>query len=110
MSPGDATRSRATRLLAGLFGPKLTCREASDLLLRRFDRGLRLLERAAFDRHLALCASCSAYADSYRATIELSRAAFRGPGGSVPEGVPESLLRGALVAGRHLRRTPGVAR
>ena len=77
MSPGDPTRRRATRLLAGLFGPKLTCRGASDLLLRRFDHGLRLLERAAFDRHLALCASCRAYVDSYRTTIELGRAAFR---------------------------------
>jgi hypothetical protein len=79
MSAGDPARRRATRLLLGLLGPKLTCRGASDLLVHHFDQGMRLFERAAFQSHLSLCASCRAYVDSYRTTIELGQAAFKRP-------------------------------
>ncbi len=79
MARGEAPRRWATSLLTGLLGPKLTCRGASDLLVHHFDHGLRLLERASFFSHLALCASCRAYVDSYRTTIELGRAAFKRP-------------------------------
>lgn len=52
---------------------------------------------AAFNRHLASCPSCAAYANTYRATIRLGREAFS-DSSDVPDDVPEELIAAILAA------------
>jgi len=49
------------------------------------------------ERHLAVCASCRAYLDSYEKTIALGRAACLDLEGPVPEDVPEDLVQALLT-------------
>jgi anti-sigma factor RsiW len=48
-------------------------------------------------RHLARCRSCATYRQSYLATVELAREAFRAPGGAE---MPEALIGEILAAAR----------
>ena len=53
-------------------------------------------ERAEFERHLAACAPCQAYLDTYDKTVDLVRqSADDDP---VPAEVPESLIAAILAA------------
>jgi len=49
------------------------------------------------EQHLAVCASCRAYLDSYEKTIALGRAACLDLEGPVPADVPEDLIRALLT-------------
>jgi anti-sigma factor RsiW len=57
-----------------------------------------------FESHIASCPMCRAYLESYRATIELERAALRcGQGGESAkpaEPMPEQLVKAILEASR----------
>jgi anti-sigma factor RsiW len=78
----------------------MTCR---GLIVRLADLscdGLAPTEMRESKRHLARCQSCAAYRRSYRATVELSREAYRAPGGADGPEMPETLVRGILAAAR----------
>jgi anti-sigma factor RsiW len=47
----------------------MTCRELIEFIAEYLDGTLPAAERAAFERHLAVCASCRAYLASYETTI-----------------------------------------
>jgi len=55
---------------------RVPCRELIGFLLDYLEGALPPADRAAFDRHLERCASCVAYLESYRRTVEVSRRAF----------------------------------
>ncbi len=78
----------------------MTCRELLEhldaYLANELDRETRLL----VDEHLALCADCASYVDSYRKTIELSREALQAPPNGPPPELPESLVKAILAARR----------
>jgi len=59
-------------------GPELTCRELVAFLDDYVAGELAPERRAVFERHLAGCLDCRRYLQSYRATVELGRAAFAG--------------------------------
>ena len=50
-----------------------------------------------FDRHLAICADCRNYLDSYKRTIDLAKSAHAGP---VIEPVSEDFVKSILAARR----------
>lgn len=75
----------------------LTCRELIEFLWKYVSFELTPAERAEFDRHLAACASCVAYLESYRATTLLAVEACQ-PGAPVPGDVPEELVAAVLSA------------
>jgi hypothetical protein len=64
--------------------------------------GLPALVRAEFDRHLALGVNCQRYLTSYEQTVTLGKRAFDDADASLPNEVPEDLVR-AIIAAR--RRT-----
>jgi anti-sigma factor RsiW len=80
----------------------MTCRELVDFLLQYLDGELPAARRAAFERHLSACRDCRAYLATYADTIRLGKAACADPGGAMPAGVPEELVR-AVLAARALR-------
>jgi anti-sigma factor RsiW len=68
--------------------------------VRTLDGELSEEVRLRFDEHLAACPKCSAYLETYRATVRLARGAFRDPEGSVLADVPEDLVKAILAARR----------
>jgi anti-sigma factor RsiW len=78
----------------------LTCRDFVEFLDDYLAGSLSADGAAAFNTHLARCPACVAYMKTYRATVELGRAAhgFGFSDDPVPEDVPEPLVRAILGA------------
>lgn len=74
----------------------MTCREVADFLLDYVSDTLPADVRAAFERHLGVCPNCRAYLATYRATIELGRAAFAVVDADARDEVPEDLVNAIL--------------
>ena len=73
---------------------ELTCRELVEFLDDYLEGELSGEHDAVFERHLAACADCRNYLDSYRETIRLSGEALEAR--PVVEEIPEELLRAIL--------------
>ena len=69
----------------------------NDFLLAYTEGTLPLTQRLSFEWHLALCASCRAYLDSYRKTVDAAKSAF-GDGPSSAPKPPEELVRMILAS------------
>lgn len=76
----------------------LTCRELEDFIADYVDGALPSEQRRKFEWHLRLCRDCRRYLEAYGRTIALSRTALCGPDESVPEDVPDELVRAVLAA------------
>lgn len=50
----------------------MTCRQLVELVSDYLEGALDARERAAFERHLAVCAGCAAYLEQMRTTITLA--------------------------------------
>ena len=81
-------------------GEAITCKEFAEFLDDYLEDALDDHRRSVFDRHMALCPCCVNYLATYRRTIELARDLQCGPGGAVPENVPEDLITAILAARR----------
>jgi anti-sigma factor RsiW len=68
----------------------LSCRELVELVTDYLERALPLEDRLRFERHLAICAGCTAYIRQLEATLH---AAGRLTGASLPADVRGALLR-----------------
>ena len=53
--------------------------------------------RAAFERHLGVCPNCCVYLATYRAIIQLGRAAFTVVNADARDEVPEDLVNAILI-------------
>lgn len=73
------------------------CKDFVDLLPEFLEPGFAPEERRRFQRHLALCADCRTYLESYRTTLELTESAFHA---ERVEPLPESLVQSILSARR----------
>jgi anti-sigma factor RsiW len=75
----------------------MTCRELIEFLIDYLDGTLAPQERERFDAHLAVCAPCKRYLDSYRKTIRLAKSAVATM--DVPR-IPEELVHAILASRR----------
>ena len=75
----------------------MICREFIALLDVYRTREAPVEQLRLCEQHLAVCASCRAYLDSYEKTIALGRAACLDLDGPVPEDVPEDLIQALLT-------------
>ena len=76
----------------------MTCRELADFIADYTSGELTGAPRAAFDRHLVLCANCRAYLAGYEESVRLGKAAFEDQDAAVPADVPEDLVKAILDA------------
>ena len=76
----------------------ITCKEFEDFVLRYLNDELPTTQRAIFELHMRLCRECRDYLAAYQRTIEMGRAAFKADDDSVPEEVPEDLIKAILAA------------
>src|SRR5260370_40738021 len=93
--------------------PHITCRELIEFLDLYLDGELPANRRAEFDRHLAGCASCVHYIETFKTAIALGRNAWTEPEAPVREEVPEELVSAILAArrsGAREARPPGQRR
>lgn len=76
----------------------MNCREFLDFLMAYLDDELPAAQRATLDGHLEDCPSCVTYLETYRETVRLGRAVCTDPEASVPDDVPDELIRAILDA------------
>ena len=76
----------------------MTCREFIEFLWRYLSEELSTEERAKFERHLAACAKCVRYLQSYQETVRLGTAVFDHPEDPVSDDVPEELVQAILAS------------
>ena len=76
----------------------ITCREFEDFILRYLDGELSAQQKKVFERHMKLCRECRDYLEAYRRTVEIGQAVFAEPDESVPDDVPEDLVKAILAA------------
>jgi anti-sigma factor RsiW len=70
----------------------MTCREVIEFLMNYLDDELSPEVRIEFDRHLAVCASCTAYLNSYRQTVALSKSGLLEEARSNSTELPKELV------------------
>ncbi len=56
-------------------GEAITCKECSDFLMAYLDNEIGPAVRERFEQHLAKCASCAVYVETYRKTVKLAQEA-----------------------------------
>ncbi len=72
-------------------GAFITCRELIDFIGDYFEHSLTAAQQLDFDRHLARCASCRAYLQSYRTTLHLVKSSE-----DALDDAPEELIKAIL--------------
>ena len=78
--------------------PRLTCRECVEFLMEYIDDTLSTEVRVTFERHLAACANCVRYLESYKTTTTICKKAFAVRDGEKLPPVPEELVQAILAA------------
>ena len=74
----------------------ITCREFEEFIMNYLDGSLPRAQRKKFEWHLRICRECREYLAAYRRTIEIGQAVLGPAHESVPEDVPEDLIRAVL--------------
>ena len=75
---------------------RVTCREVISFLLEYLEGTLSDAERKRFERHLAICDSCTAYLHTYEMTIRMEKFVLL-----EETDIPEDLVK-AVVASRDM--------
>jgi anti-sigma factor RsiW len=81
-----------------MSAPRLTCRECVEFLMDYMDETLDVETRATFERHLAACANCVRYLESYKTTTTICKKAFDPVEREGLPAVPEELIQAILAA------------
>jgi len=76
----------------------ITCREFEEFVLQYLDGELPTKQKKIFEWHLRICRECREYLAAYKRTMEIGKAALGSAGESVPDDVPEDLIRAVLDA------------
>ncbi len=84
-------------LFRGMPG-MINCVEFEEFVLSYLDGELPARQLKVFERHMRLCRECREYLAAYRLSSELSCAVLGTPQESVPEDVPEDLIKAILDA------------
>ncbi len=74
----------------------MTCKEFEDFVLGYIEGELSVQQRAGFDLHLRLCRECRQYLEAYQRSIDVNRAVFTSEDDSLPDDMPENLIKAIL--------------
>ncbi|MDX1962939.1 MAG: zf-HC2 domain-containing protein [Pirellulales bacterium] len=80
------------------LGTQRSCQQVLDFLLAYLDGELPASEQAIFDAHLAICAACRNYLDSYQATLRLVKSSHDDQSAASLPQLPEELVQAILAA------------
>lgn len=94
--------TKLLRMLRGLLMrimPMMTnCREVEKFIDDYLDEALPLAQRRVFELHLSLCRECRAYLKRYQTAIALGRSAFDDADQTLPDDMPEYLIKAIMDA------------
>ena len=76
----------------------ITCREFEEFVLQYLDGELPPKQVKIFEWHLRICRECREYLAAYKRAKEVGKAALGSDGDSIPDDVPEDLIRAVLDA------------
>ncbi len=74
----------------------MTCKEFEEFVLGYLEGELSDQQQASFDLHLRLCRECRQYLKAYQCSINVNRAVFTSADDSLPDDVPEDLIKAIL--------------
>ena len=83
------------KMLRSMHG-MITCREFEEFVLGYLDGELPARQAKVFEWHLRICRECREYLAAYKRTIEVGKAVLGPVDESVPDDVPEDLVRAVL--------------
>lgn len=99
-----ANIDRLRRLIKGKMQGSLpwliTCREFEAFVLDYHDGTLPEDQRHTFERHLRFCRECREYLAAYRQSVEIGKSILGAPEETLPDDVPEDLIKAILDARR----------
>jgi len=78
----------------------ITCREFEQFVLSYLEGDLPTRQAKRFKWHLRICRECREYLAAYQRSMEIGKAVLGAPGDSVPDEVPEDLVKAVLDARR----------
>lgn len=76
----------------------MTCKQLTEFIVDYRSGALPPAVRVEFDSHLAECADCVRYLQTYEDTIRMARGAFAATDDPLPPNVPEQLVQAILAA------------
>ncbi|MEM1046714.1 MAG: zf-HC2 domain-containing protein [Pseudomonadota bacterium] len=76
----------------------ITCEAFEDFIVAYLEDDLPPRQKFLFELHLKVCRECREYLRAYRASIDLTRDALTDPEETLPETVPDDLVRAVLEA------------
>ena len=76
----------------------MTCREFADFIADFQAGELAGGVRDQFERHLTVCPNCRRYLSQYDATVRLGKRAFDQDDATLPDDVPEELVKAIRLA------------
>ncbi|MDJ0910465.1 MAG: zf-HC2 domain-containing protein [Woeseiaceae bacterium] len=74
----------------------ITCREFEEFVLRYLNDELEPKQKKRFEWHLRICRECREYLAAYKRTVEIGKAVLGREDDSVPDDVPEDLIKAVL--------------
>jgi predicted anti-sigma-YlaC factor YlaD len=79
----------------------ISCNVFEDFVLRYLDGELSERQQSVFEWHLRLCRECREYLAAYQRTLEIASSVSTPSPSSVPDDVPEDLVKAILDARKH---------
>ena len=96
MTTEDGLMRRVKGTMLKRMHGMITCREFEEFVLGYLDGELPAKNAKIFEWHLRICRECREYLEAYKRTIEIGKAVLGAADESVPEDVPEDLIRAVL--------------
>lgn len=76
----------------------ITCLQFNDFIGRYIDGELSQQQLTVFETHLRFCRECREYLEAYERAIEVGHAVMSSSNNTLPEDVPEDLVKAILDA------------
>jgi len=74
----------------------LTCKQFDEFMIDYIEGNLPLWQKISCGLHVRMCRKCARFVEQYKRIILLEKNAYLEPDNSIPEEIPEELLKAAL--------------
>jgi len=75
----------------------LTCKEFDDFMVDYLEQDLPAWQKFMCWLHVKMCRECAGFVREYHQAIKLGQKAYDAPNDSLPDSVPEELIKAALA-------------
>jgi len=79
----------------------LTCKQFDEFMMDYLEGNLPFWQKISCGLHVRMCRKCAKFVDQYRRVVLLEKNAFVPAADSIPEAVPEELVKAALACRKH---------